>query len=421
MPSEQKLSEILKEFAHTLLTDTPTQAILDNLADGIVEALPVTSAGVTLIVPRKAPEYLAASDAAALRYEQLQTELAEGPGLDAFRSGEAVFVADLQRETRFPKFRARALAAGLRAVFTFPLHNGDERFGALDLYRETPGALSSEAVAAAQTLADVTSVYLSDARKRYELQELGRAQADFVSRISHELRSPLTSVLGYVELLSDGASGELNQEQGRVLGIVDRNSRRLLGMIEDLLTMSSVEAGTCELVMTDVDVGELVERVRDTMAPIVVRSELELCVDLARGTVLNGDRDQLERALLNLVSNAVKFTMPGGHVEITTRSEGDDIALSVRDTGTGIPTEEQRHLFTRFFRTVRSKENQVPGTGLGLYIVDHIVALHGGRMRVVSSPRGSTFTMVLPMRGPAPPPAPTCRSRSDAERVSSRL
>jgi signal transduction histidine kinase len=421
MPSEQKLSEILKEFAHTLLTDTPTQAILDNLADGIVEALPVTSAGVTLIVPRKAPEYLAASDAAALRYEQLQTELAEGPGLDAFRSGEAVFVADLQRETRFPKFRARALAAGLRAVFTFPLHNGDERFGALDLYRETPGALSSEAVAAAQTLADVTSVYLSDARKRYELQELGRAQADFVSRISHELRSPLTSVLGYVELLSDGASGELNQEQGRVLGIVDRNSRRLLGMIEDLLTMSSVEAGTCELVMTDVDVGELVERVRDTMAPIVVRSELELCVDLARGTVLNGDRDQLERALLNLVSNAVKFTMPGGHVEITTRSEGDDIALSVRDTGTGIPTEEQRHLFTRFFRTMRSKENQVPGTGLGLYIVDHIVALHGGRMRVVSSPRGSTFTMVLPMRGPAPPPAPTCRSRSDAERVSSRL
>ncbi|MDQ1381599.1 MAG: hypothetical protein QOJ71_2318 [Actinomycetota bacterium] len=421
MPSEQKLSEILKEFAHTLLTDTPTQAILDNLADGIVEALPVTSAGVTLIVPGKSPEYLAASDAAALRYEQLQTELAEGPGLDAFRSGEAVFVADLRRETRFPTFRARALAAGLRAVFTFPLHNGDERFGALDLYRETPGALSSQAVAAAQTLADVTSVYLSDARKRYELQELGRAQADFVSRLSHELRSPLTSVLGYVELLSDGASGELNEEQGRVLGIVHRNSRRLLGMIEDLLTMSSVEAGTCELVMTDVDVGELVERVRDTMAPIVARSELELCVDLARGTVLNGDRDQLERALLNLVSNAVKFTMPGGHVEITTRSEGDDIALSVRDTGTGIPTEEQRHLFTRFFRTMRSKENQVPGTGLGLYIVDHIVGLHGGRMRVASSPRGSTFTMVLPMRGPAPPPAPTCRSRSDADRVPSRL
>ena len=93
MPSEQKLSEILKEFAHTLLTDTPTQAILDNLVDRIVEVLPVTSAGVTLIVPGESPEYIAASDAAALRYEQLQTELAEGPCLDAFRSGTAVFVS----------------------------------------------------------------------------------------------------------------------------------------------------------------------------------------------------------------------------------------------------------------------------------------------------------------------------------------
>ena len=221
-----------------------------------------------------------------------------------------------------------------------------------------------------------------------------------------------------MELLSDGAPGDLNQEQGRVLGIVERNSRRLLGMIEDLLTMSSVEAGTCELVIGEVDLAEVVERVRDTTAPIVARSELDLCVDLGPGTVLNGDRDQLERALLNLVSNAVKFTTPGGHIEIVTRSEGDDIALSVRDTGAGIPTDEQRHLFTRFFRTMRSKENQVPGTGLGLYIVDHIVGLHGGRMRVVSSPRGSTFTMVLPTRGPSSKPtAPTGRSRSDAEEV----
>ena len=154
-----------------MVTDFPIQAILDRLVERIVEILPVSAAGVTLISPGVEPHYVAASDLSALRYEQLQTELGEGPCVLAYRTGEAVTVADLRNEDRFPNFSPRALDAGLRAVFTFPLRHGDLQLGALDLYRETPGELSMPEVTAAQTLADVAAAYLLNAQARDDLED----------------------------------------------------------------------------------------------------------------------------------------------------------------------------------------------------------------------------------------------------------
>ncbi len=236
------------------------------------------------------------------------------------------------------------------------------------------------------------------------MEQLGRAKSDFVSKISHELRSPLTSVIGYIELLIDGGPGETSEEQHRMFTIIDRNSRRLLALIEDLLTMSRVEAGTFELEVGPVDARELVERVAETTAPAMTKADLRLIVDLDSVVELTGDADQLERALLNLVSNSVKFTPPGGEIEISSCLDGDDFALSVRDSGSGIACEEQEHLFTRFFRATRAKEEQVAGTGLGLYIVKQIIELHGGRIDVLSTPAGSTFTIRVPVSGPPADP-----------------
>jgi len=235
------------------------------------------------------------------------------------------------------------------------------------------------------------------------MEELGRTKSDFVSRISHELRSPLTSVIGYVELLIDGAPGPPNDDQSRMLGIIDRNSRRLLALIEDLLTMSRFEAGLFELHVGPVDLAEVVANVRETTAPAFAQAGLVLAVELGDDLRLVGDGEQLERALLNLVSNSLKFTGPRGRVAITAQGCGGEIVLSVRDTGSGIALEEQEHLFTRFFRATRTQEQEVPGTGLGLYIVSQIVELHGGTMEVFSTDQGSTFTMHLPVgRAPAP-------------------
>jgi diguanylate cyclase (GGDEF)-like protein len=166
----EDLAEVLSEFARTMVTDFPVQGILDHLVKRIVGVLPVTAVGVTLISPGVEPRYIAASDESALRFEELQTELDEGPCIEAYHTGDAVSVADLNRETRFPQFAPRALAAGLTAVFTFPLRHGDLRLGALDLYRETPGALSADAMRAAQTLADVAAAYLINAQARADLQ-----------------------------------------------------------------------------------------------------------------------------------------------------------------------------------------------------------------------------------------------------------
>jgi diguanylate cyclase (GGDEF)-like protein len=171
MANDRQLSVVLSEFARTMLTDFPIQGILDHLVQRIVEIMPVTGAGVTLIGPSTSPRYVAASDASALRFEELQSELREGPCLLAYQTGSAVAVADLRDEARFDRFGPQALSAGLAAVFTFPLRHRDAQLGALDLYRDTPGALNDDDMAAAQTLADVTAAYLNNARARADLQE----------------------------------------------------------------------------------------------------------------------------------------------------------------------------------------------------------------------------------------------------------
>lgn len=167
--ADEQLSDVLAEFARTMATDFPIQAILDHLVLRIVDVLPIDAAGVTLISPGTDPMYVAASDATALRFEQLQSRLGEGPCVSVFGSGVAVAIPDLRRSTAFPVFGPLAVAAGMIAVFTFPLSDGEGRLGALDLYSSTAVPLDTKAMATAQTLADVAAAYLVNARTRAEL------------------------------------------------------------------------------------------------------------------------------------------------------------------------------------------------------------------------------------------------------------
>ena len=176
------------EFARTMLTDFPVQAILDRLVERIVDVLPVTAAGVTLISEGREPRYVSASDAAALTLEKLQSSLGQGPCVSAYESGEAVTVPNLAVDGRFPDFVTAAAATGVAAVFAFPMRHNDGRLGALDLYRDTTGALEPWSMSAAQTLADVAAAYLLNAQAR-ELSAEGAAALRMTA-----LHDPLTGL-----------------------------------------------------------------------------------------------------------------------------------------------------------------------------------------------------------------------------------
>jgi PAS domain S-box-containing protein len=232
------------------------------------------------------------------------------------------------------------------------------------------------------------------------LRELERVKGDFVSTVSHELRTPITSIIGYTELLGDGEVGELTLSQQEIIDRVDRNGRRLLLLVEDLLTLSQIEASALKIEPVITDVRTVVTNAHEAITPTLVGRNLEVSVLVPTQPVVHhGDPVQLERMLVNLLTNAVKFTPDGGRVELQLRTMSENTEIVISDTGMGIPEDEQAKLFTRFFRSSTATERAIQGTGLGLTIVKAIVALHGGRIAVESAVQcGTTVTVSLPHR-----------------------
>jgi len=218
MIDDTKLSEVLREFARTLVTDFPIQSILDHLVGRIVDILPITSAGVTLISESLHPHYLAASDARALKFERLQSSTGEGPCLQAFGTGEAVAIADLRLDDRFSVFGPAAVGEGLVAVFALPLHHGAEKLGALDLYRSTPGLMSPEAMSVARTLADVASAYLLNARSR---EEARAASEEFLYRSLHDTLTGLPNRVLLEERMQHAARRASRSQKATAILFVD--------------------------------------------------------------------------------------------------------------------------------------------------------------------------------------------------------
>ncbi|MDX6373419.1 MAG: hypothetical protein QOD98_2407 [Nocardioidaceae bacterium] len=414
MLRRDRLSDVLSEFARTLATDFPIQGILDHLVHRIVDVLPIDAAGVTLISAAGEPRFIATSDESALRFERLQSEFGEGPCLAAYETDGPIAIPDLAEDDRFPLFAERALSEGLVAVFTFPLRDGNRGLGALDLYRKTAGPLSSASMAAAQTLADVATAYLLNARARVDLEAVSaterealeklrifdRTRTEFLVTVIHELRTPMTSITGYTELLKDKTTGELNVTQHRLVDTIDRNSQRLTALADDLLTLARLEQVAAPQDHTDVDLAAVVLAARSALQPLVEGRRLEMTFEMPPiPLVIDGDARHLERLVSNLLTNAVKFTEDGGWVRCTLRREGCYARLEVSDNGIGIPEAEQAHLFTRFFRSSTAEQRAIPGSGLGLSILQSIAHNHGGKVSVVSThKRGTTFVVDLPLQ-----------------------
>jgi len=229
--------------------------------------------------------------------------------------------------------------------------------------------------------------------------EVSRMKDEFVGMISHELRTPLGSILGYIDLLLDDPENPLSEEQAHFLGVVQRNAERLLKLVGDLLFTAQVESGGFRLELQQVDVVPLLVASVESANPIAQAAGVELIAELPSEPVpLSIDPDRLGQAVDNIVSNAVKFTPSGGRVALSLSAGPAAVTISVRDSGIGIPKDELKRLFTRFFRASTATRNAVPGIGLGLVIARAIIVAHGGWMDVSSEEGvGTEFRLTLPL------------------------
>jgi adenylate cyclase len=225
-----------------------------------------------------------------------------------------------------------------------------------------------------------------------------RAKSQFLANMSHELRTPLNAILGYTELMADSAYGELSEEMLEVLKRLEANGRHLLGLINDVLDLSKIEAGLLVLELSDYCVQDIVQTVRSTLEPLAADKKLAFKLELARELPPgHGDGRRLTQVLINLVGNAIKFT-DAGEVVITATATDGSFLLSVRDTGPGISLDDQTRIFQEFQQADNAITRKKGGTGLGLAISKRIIEMHGGRIWVESQPgQGSTFAFTLPV------------------------
>ncbi len=296
--------------------------------------------------------------------------------------------------------------AGFRALLAVPLLRKDRLIGGLVVRRKAAGEFPAPVVDLLQTFAAQSVLAIHNARLFREVEEKGheleiatKHKSEFLANMSHELRTPLNAVLGYTELILDNIYGDISEKIREVLERLNINGRHLLGLINDVLDLSKIEAGQLTLSLNEYSMEEAVQTVFTSVEALAAEKKLELTVavptDLTTG---RGDEQRIAQVLLNLLGNAIKFTEEG-EVRVEVSVSNETFLVSVSDTGPGLSEADQAKIFEEFHQADGSSTRVKGGTGLGLSIARKIVEMHGGRIWVESTlGKGSTFRFTLPVR-----------------------
>ena len=314
-------------------------------------------------------------------------------------------IADLRQEPSTP-VNETILRAGYRARLLVPLHAPDGPVGALVVRRKEPGEFIKNTVDLMQTFAAQSVLAIQNARlfseigeKSRQLEVASQHKSQFLANMSHELRTPLNAILGYTELILDNIYGEVPDKARVTLERIQNNGRHLLGLINDVLDLSKIEAGQLSLSLTDYSIKDVVHNVYGAVESLATAKNLALKVELPTDLPpARGDERRLTQVLLNLVGNAIKFT-DTGEVAIKTSTADGTLTVAVHDTGPGISEADQGKIFEEFQQADSSSTKQKGGTGLGLAIAKRIIEMHGGRLWVESElGHGSTFSFTVPVK-----------------------
>ncbi len=323
----------------------------------------------------------------------------------ALLEGRVIHIPDVKADPEYTWLEAQRLGA-FRTILCVPMLREGVPIGVLTLSRSEVRPFTDKQIALVTTFADQAAIAIENVRLFDEIQDKSRQlevasqhKSQFLANMSHELRTPLNAILGYTELMADGVYGQLPEKTLGVLKRLESNGRHLLGLINDVLDLSKIEAGQLVLELSDYSLEDIAQTVRSTLEPLAADKKLAFKVDVApKLPAGHGDGRRLTQVLINLVGNAIKFT-DAREVAITARANNGSFLLSVRDTGPGISAADQAKLFQEFQQADNTITRKKGGTGLGLAISKRIVEMHGGKIWVESQPgQGSVFAFTLPIR-----------------------
>jgi signal transduction histidine kinase len=401
----------LAEVSHAVNSSLDLQEVLANIVARAVQ-LSASDSGAVYEYD-EATELLQLRTTHGLSPQIAQTLLAsslrigEGATGTAAQTRAPFQVADMMATDAYSgPLRAVMEESGMRAVLALPLLREGRILGGLTVSRRIAGEYPAEAVEVLQTFAAQSALAIENARlfreieqKSRELEVASRHKSQFLANMSHELRTPLNAILGYTELISDGIYGDVPQTILEILERVRNSGRHLLGLINDVLDLSKIEAGQLTLSLSDFSVSGVVLTAVTGVESLAAEKGLQLNVDVPDHLpVMRGDERRLTQVLVNLLGNAIKFTEKG-HVGVHAKLEGGNVTLGVSDTGPGIAAAEQDKIFEEFQQAESTIKRAKGGTGLGLAIAKRIAEMHGGRIWLESElGKGSTFWVSIPLR-----------------------
>jgi signal transduction histidine kinase/CRP-like cAMP-binding protein len=320
-------------------------------------------------------------------------------------TGQPVQISDILTEAGYP-FREILAREGYRAILSIPMVRNGQTLGTLAVARKVPGPFTERQVKLLSTFANQTIIAIEHAQLFQQLQEkagqlevASRHKSHFLASMSHELRTPLNAILGYTELILDSIYGEVPGKVRDVLLRLEKSGRHLLGLINDVLDLSKIEAGQLTLALAEYSMKEIVQTVFSGVESLAAEKKLPLKATVSPELPLGqGDERRIGQVLLNLVGNAIKFTEVG-EVRVKVSATDGAFRVAVSDTGPGIAPADQQKIFEEFQQVDSSSTRKKGGTGLGLSIAKRIVEMHGGRIWVESTlGKGSNFCFTLPVR-----------------------
>ena len=322
----------------------------------------------------------------------------------ALVEGRVVHIADVKADPEYTLIEAARLG-DFRTILCVPMLREGVPIGVLTMTRSEVQPFTDKQIELVTTFADQAAIAIENVRlfdeiqdKSRQLEEASQHKSQFLANMSHELRTPLNAILGYTELMADGAYGEPSEKMLGILKRLEANGRHLLGLINDVLDLSKIEAGQLVLELSDYSIQDIAQTVRSTLEPLAADKKLAFKVQVASNLPPGrGDGRRLTQVLINLVGNAIKFT-DAGEVAIKAEANNGSFYVSVRDTGPGISAADQVKLFQEFQQADNAITKKKGGTGLGLAISKRIIEMHGGKIWVESQPgQGSTFAFTLPV------------------------